>query len=236
MGGTASRKSPEHLDVFVAGLDNSGKTAVMNSLNALSLRTYGHMPVGPTMGVERVQLTRDDGLKLVFTSCGGQRHMRPAWKQHFARADALVFVIDSADRPRLEEAGIELNRILLDESLARCPVVVLANKSERVSFLTGLDIAKGLDMSMIRGRYWEVVETSTVKKDDGGVQEAVEWLVYVLGKKIKPARRKGAGRSGGAGRGAGAAAAAGDSDENTDEDDDGGSGSGEEEEEEATDD
>ena len=169
MGGSVSTKSANHVEVFVAGLDNSGKTAVMNSLNSLSVRTYGHMPVGPTMGVERVQLTRDDGLKVVFTSCGGQRHMRPLWKHHFSSADAIVrrallrhavlccwwsrvlcgvralecvraaipshsrlrflrspqiFVVDSADRPRLEEAGIELNRILLTESLGRCPILV----------------------------------------------------------------------------------------------------------------
>ena len=49
---------------------------------------------------------------------------------------------------------------------------------------------------MIRGRYWEVVETSTVERDDVGIQEGVDWLVYVLGKKIKPAQRRGASRSG----------------------------------------
>lgn len=72
----------------------------------------------------------------------------------------------------------------------------LANKSDRVSSVVGLDIAKGLDMSMIRGRYWEVVETSTVQRDDVGIQEGVDWLVYVLGKKMKPTQRRGAPRSG----------------------------------------
>ena len=42
----------------------------------------------------------------------------------FLPLSAQIFVVDSADRPRLEEAGIELNRILLTESLGRCPILV----------------------------------------------------------------------------------------------------------------
>lgn len=46
---------------------------------------------------------------VVFTvwDVGGQEKLRPLWKHYFNNTDALIFVIDSQDRDRIERASNE---------------------------------------------------------------------------------------------------------------------------------
>ena len=43
---------------------------------------------------------------------GGQKALRTYWSNYYDNTDALVFVIDSADRKRLAESGEELEKLL----------------------------------------------------------------------------------------------------------------------------
>jgi signal recognition particle receptor subunit beta len=43
---------------------------------------------------------------------------------------ALVFVVDSADRARIEEAKTELHRIINDREMKDCILLVFANKQD----------------------------------------------------------------------------------------------------------
>jgi signal recognition particle receptor subunit beta len=53
-----------------------------------------------------------DGFKLNVWDVGGQKAIRPYWRNYFESTDGLVFVIDCADRRRLDECGAELARLL----------------------------------------------------------------------------------------------------------------------------
>lgn len=44
----------------------------------------------------------------------GQKSIRPYWRNYYDQTDALIYVIDSADKRRMEETGVELQQ-LLDE-------------------------------------------------------------------------------------------------------------------------
>ena len=46
------------------------------------------------------------------------------------RTRLQVYVIDSADRRRLDETGAELNELLQEEKLAGVPLLVFANKQD----------------------------------------------------------------------------------------------------------
>jgi ADP-ribosylation factor-like protein 3 len=61
---------------------------------------------------------------------GGQKAIRPYWKNYYENTDALVYVIDSADRRRMEETGVELSSLLEEEKLAGVPVLIFANKQD----------------------------------------------------------------------------------------------------------
>ena len=55
---------------------------------------------------------QSDGFKLNVWDIGGQRKIRPYWRNYFENTDVLVYVIDSADRKRFDETG-EVSRQML---------------------------------------------------------------------------------------------------------------------------
>ena len=65
----------------------------------------------PTKGFNIKNLAHE-GFKLTVWDVGGQKALRPYWANYFQGTDALVFVIDSADRKRLAESGAELQKLL----------------------------------------------------------------------------------------------------------------------------
>ena len=42
-----------------------------------------------------------DGFKLNVWDIGGQREIRPYWRNYYEQTDALVYVVDSADEARV---------------------------------------------------------------------------------------------------------------------------------------
>ena len=54
--------------------------------------------------------------------------MREMWKDYFLEANAILFLVDSADTSRLEEAKEELWGILESADLKDIPILILANK------------------------------------------------------------------------------------------------------------
>ena len=91
---------------MVLGLDNSGKTTI---LKTLSDEDITH--IMPTKGFNIKNLAHE-GFKLTVWDVGGQKALRPYWANYFQGTDALIFVIDSADRKRLAESGAELQKLL----------------------------------------------------------------------------------------------------------------------------
>lgn len=53
--------------------------------------------------------------KLNMWDVGGQKSLRSYWKNYFESTDGLLWVVDSADRLRLEDCRQELNSLLLEE-------------------------------------------------------------------------------------------------------------------------
>ena len=59
---------------------------------------------------------------------GGQKAIRPYWKNYFENTDGLVYVVDSSDEVRLKECSEELQNLIQEETLKNVPVLVFANK------------------------------------------------------------------------------------------------------------
>lgn len=100
------KKSDKEARILVLGLDNSGKTTI---LKKLSDEDVEH--IMPTQGFN-IKSVVHDGFKLNVWDIGGQKSIRPYWKNYYENTDAMVYVIDSADKRRLDEAGTELSSLL----------------------------------------------------------------------------------------------------------------------------
>lgn len=61
---------------------------------------------------------------------GGQDKIRPLWRHYYTGTQGLVFVVDSCDRERIDEARQELHRILSDREMKDCLLLVFANKQD----------------------------------------------------------------------------------------------------------
>ncbi len=61
---------------------------------------------------------------------GGQDKIRPLWRHYYTGTQGLVFVVDSQDRERVDEAKQELHRILSDREMKECLLLVFANKQD----------------------------------------------------------------------------------------------------------
>ena len=75
-----------------------------------------------------MSLQSQDGFKLNVWDIGGQREIRPYWKNYYENTDGLVYVVDSADDMRLKECTDELKSLLAEEDLKNVPLLVYANK------------------------------------------------------------------------------------------------------------
>ncbi|MCK5183380.1 MAG: hypothetical protein KAQ95_03660, partial [Candidatus Heimdallarchaeota archaeon] len=96
---------------------------------------------------------------------------------------AIIFVVDSADRDRIEEAKIELWKVLLDPQYPDAPLLIVANKQDKVGAMPVEDIVRAcnLDDPLKMGRRsWHI--QPTVATTGQGVEEAIKWIVIELDK------------------------------------------------------
>ena len=65
--------------------------------------------------------------KLNFWDVGGQKSLRSYWRNYFESTDGLIWVVDSADRRRLQDCRDELHSLLVEEvnTLLSCAARVL---------------------------------------------------------------------------------------------------------------
>ncbi|KAF5288643.1 hypothetical protein FQA39_LY15338 [Lamprigera yunnana] len=170
------RASPEKdLRLLLLGLDNAGKTTL---LKILAAEDISH--ITPTAGFN-IKSVVSDGFKLNVWDIGGQKKIRPYWKNYFENTDVLIYVVDSADKPRLEETGLELYELLADEKLDNVPLLVYANKQDLPDSLTASALAEALGLPSIKNRAWQI--QACTASEGVGVREGMEWACKSIKKK-----------------------------------------------------
>ena len=53
------------------------------------------------------------------------------WKHYFDKINAIIFVIDSTDKERLQKARQHLSKVCNDKELGEAPVLIFFNKQDR---------------------------------------------------------------------------------------------------------
>ncbi|XP_070762119.1 ADP-ribosylation factor 6-like [Enoplosus armatus] len=172
MRGSKPRKQAQ---VLMLGLDGSGKTTLLYKLK------YNESVVTvPTVGfnVETLETDRSSP-GLTVWDVGGQRKMRPHWRHHYTDTAGLVFVVDSRDEKRLDEARKELHRVLRYESLRGVPLVILANKQDLLGALSPEALCLKLDLGRVcEGRAWFIQPCSATS--GMGLEEGFRRIVYLM--------------------------------------------------------
>eukprot|EP00996_Jenningsia_fusiforme_P003103 NODE_3909_length_894_cov_40.210651_g3599_i0.p1 GENE.NODE_3909_length_894_cov_40.210651_g3599_i0~~NODE_3909_length_894_cov_40.210651_g3599_i0.p1 ORF type:complete len:179 (-),score=57.44 NODE_3909_length_894_cov_40.210651_g3599_i0:268-804(-) len=166
------KKNEKEARLLFLGLDNSGKTT---ALKKLSDEDISH--ISPTQGFN-IKSISQEGFKLNAWDIGGQKAIRSYWPNYFENTDVLVYVVDAADKKRLEETGVELNTLLEEEKLKSIPVLVLANKQDIEGALSADEVAKALNLHSIRDRSWQIQACSA--KTGDGLNAGMEWAIKCM--------------------------------------------------------
>jgi ADP-ribosylation factor-like protein 3 len=162
--------------LLVLGLDNAGKTSCVKALADQPI-----VDVMPSQGFHVKEMIQE-GFKLTVWDIGGQRSIRQFWGHYYENTDALIYVVDSADKRRVEETGIALAELIAEEKLAGVPVLVFANKQDLINAMDAKELAEALTLANIHDREWQIQPCSAMTQE--GLQEGIAWVLKKIGKKV----------------------------------------------------
>ncbi|MHA1270273.1 MAG: ADP-ribosylation factor-like protein [Candidatus Helarchaeota archaeon] len=170
-------KSKKNIKMVMIGLDNAGKTSILNYLKS------GEMTQTiPTIGVN-YESVKFKNLLFNCYDIGGQVAFRQFWGEAVQDCNALLFVMDSADRQRIEEVKKEFTSIVNEFLPPKVPILILSNKIDIEGHMTEAEIANTFNMPELEKRTWHIQETSVIT--GYGLVEAFIWLYQQLtGKKL----------------------------------------------------
>ena len=154
--------------ILILGLDASGKTTIIHRI-----KTGNNIITVPTIGFNTEQFIYGN---LTFSAfdLGGQDQIRKLWHHYFAGTDAIVFIVDSADKKRFPYAKSELDKLLGNPVLRDIPFLVFANKQDLPTAATTSEVAGALHLYNIKGREWKIAES--IGTSGVGIDEGFEWL------------------------------------------------------------
>ncbi|KAJ6519115.1 ADP-ribosylation factor family-domain-containing protein [Mycena sanguinolenta] len=131
--------TPKTFVLLIIGLDDAGKTSLVNRLKRREL-PRGVLPATtPTAGFTRETFSHGQHSVTVLEYSGSEK-MRPLWRCTFWNGHAFIFLIDATAPTRFPEAKQELIR-LSEETSDLYPILVLANK---------IDLADAVELSTIK--------------------------------------------------------------------------------------
>lgn len=116
-------------------------------------------------------------MEITAWDVGGRSNLRPLWRHYYKSTEGIVFVIDTYDRERLEEASEQLQRLLAEDDLLGIPLLIFANKADLPSKVTLTELSKILKLDSIRRKYHVC---SSVATTGVGLLEGMKWLTLAI--------------------------------------------------------
>uniref|UniRef100_A0ACB8EI51 ADP-ribosylation factor-like protein 8B-A n=1 Tax=Sphaerodactylus townsendi TaxID=933632 RepID=A0ACB8EI51_9SAUR len=88
----------------------------------------------PTVGFNMRKVTKGN-VTIKIWDIGGQPRFRSMWERYCRGVNAIVYMVDAADREKIEASRNELHNLLDKPQLQGIPVLVLGNKRDLPSAL-----------------------------------------------------------------------------------------------------
>ena len=161
--------------IVMVGLDAAGKTTLLYKLKLGDVVT-----TIPTIGFN-VETVEYKNISCIVWDIGGQDRIRPVWGHYYQGTNAVIYVVDSNDRDRVEDAREELSKMLSEDELQDSVLLVFADKQDLPNSLTAAELAEKLGLHSLRNRKWLIQSACATAGD--GIYEGLGWLTDVLSKK-----------------------------------------------------
>merc|ERR1712059_227832 len=101
----------KEMRILMVGLDAAGKTTILYKLKLGEVVT-----TIPTIGFN-VETVEYKNINFTVWDIGGQDKIRKLWRYYYQGTDGAIFVVDSSDRDRIEDAREELFKMLNEEEM-----------------------------------------------------------------------------------------------------------------------
>ncbi|OCH84599.1 GTP-binding protein [Obba rivulosa] len=163
------RQKEKEMRILFLGLDNAGKTTILKKLSGEDIAG-----ISPTLGFN-IKTFVHRQYTLNIWDVGGQRTLRPYWRNYFEQTDALVWVVDACDRMRMQDCKEELHSLLLEDRLAGASLLVFANKQDLPGSMSGAEIRQALELDSIKSHHWKILPCSAVTGEN--LIEGLDWVV-----------------------------------------------------------
>ncbi|XP_036820490.1 ADP-ribosylation factor-like protein 6 isoform X4 [Oncorhynchus mykiss] len=178
----------KEVNVLCLGLDNSGKTTIINQLKPTNQSLFGPLSddwkhvsqtqtqdIVPTIGFN-IEKFKSSSLSFTVFDMSGQSRYRNLWEHYYKESHAIIFVIDSGDKLRMVVAKEELDTLLNHQDIRsrRLPVLFFANKSDLREAMSLVKVSQLLCLENIKDKPWHICASNAVKGE--GLMEGVDWL------------------------------------------------------------
>ena len=158
--------------ILMVGLDAAGKTTILYKLKLGEVVT-----TIPTIGFN-VETVEYKNLSFTVWDVGGQDKIRPLWRHYYQGTNGLIYVVDSNDRDRVEDAREELSKMLNEDEMRDAVVLVFANKQDLPNAMTAAEVTEKLGLHNLRSRQWFIQSACSTTGD--GLYEGLDWLSRTL--------------------------------------------------------
>lgn len=165
--------------IFLFGLDNAGKTTILSFIKG-----EPNLETEPTRTFNVVDVILED-TNVVVWDCPGQIKYRSSWDNGLHSVNILMFVLDTNDSARFEEALGEFNKIVKNLDESKAPLIFCYNKMDLKKAKKNITTAKKMfELSEIIDRLVFPAETS-IK-----TPETIVKIKFILAKIILVLQKK----------------------------------------------
>merc|ERR1712050_785767 len=181
MGGLAFSKiwqrmiGKTEMRILMVGLDAAGKTTILYKLKLGEVVT-----TIPTIGFN-VETVEYENISFQVWDIGGQDKIRKLWRHYYQGTNGLIYVVDSNDRDRIEDAREELTKMLSEDEMANAALLVFANKQDLPNAMPAAEVTEKLGLHNMRNRQWFIQSACATTGD--GLYEGLDWLSRTLSSK-----------------------------------------------------
>ncbi|ORX88605.1 P-loop containing nucleoside triphosphate hydrolase protein [Basidiobolus meristosporus CBS 931.73] len=176
----------EEYYVIILGLDNAGKTTLLEKIKNVFTGSRGLAPekIAPTVGLNIGKIVIGK-TRVNFWDLGGQRDLRTLWEKYYKECHGIVFVVDSTDSSRLQECREAFESMVAHDSTEGVPVIMLANKQDLPNALKVEEIKEIFNKIALSldARDSKVMPISALNGE--GVKEAIDWLHFRLERNVE---------------------------------------------------
>lgn len=165
----------KEMRILMVGLDAAGKTTILYKLKLGEVVT-----TIPTIGFN-VETVEYKNISFTVWDVGSNDKIRPLWRHYYQNTSAVIFVVDSNDRERINTARDELHRMLNEDKLRDSVLLVFANKQDLPNALSSAEMTDKLGLGQMRNRRWYIQACCATTGD--GLYEGLDWLSTALSKK-----------------------------------------------------